>query len=102
MAGRYSNRPDLLKQLRKVAAVLSDGGQDASAGVKVATEYVIRSRRLRDRFSPEDLQSMIDFYLSGATAMQVGGKFGVSVRSVRRLLHKYGVRRRPPRLWQIS
>jgi hypothetical protein len=97
VAGRYSNRPDLLEQLRKVAAVLSDGGQDDSSGVKVATECVVRSRRLRDRFSPEDLQAMIDFYLSGATAMQVGGKFGVSVRSVGRLLHEHGVRRRPPR-----
>ena len=83
-------------------AILADGGQDDGAGVKVTTECVIRSRRLRDRFSPEDLQVMIDFYLSGATAMQVGGKFGVSVRSVRRLLHEHGVRRRPRRRWQAS
>jgi hypothetical protein len=49
---RYSNRPDLLEQLRKVAVILSDGGLDDDAGVKVTTECVIRSRRLRDRFSP--------------------------------------------------
>lgn len=30
---RYSNRPDPLEQLRKVAVILSDGGQDDGAGV---------------------------------------------------------------------
>jgi hypothetical protein len=52
VAGHYSNRPDLLEQLRKVAAILSDGGQDVGTGAKVAAECVVRSRRLRDRFSP--------------------------------------------------
>ena len=36
---------------------------------------------------------MIDLYKSGTTAKQVAEKFGVSVRSVTRLLHQYGVRR---------
>lgn len=93
MAGRYSNRPDLLEQLRKVAAILSDGNQDNSTGAKVAAESVVRSRRLRDRFSPEDLQVMIDLYKSGTTAKQIAEKFGVSLRSVKRLLHQHGVRR---------
>jgi len=48
---------------------------------------------LRDRFSSEDLQTMIDLYRSGATAKQVAEKFGVSVRSVTRLLRQHGVRR---------
>lgn len=90
---RYSNRPDLLKQLRNVAVILSDVSQDDWAGVKVTTECVIRSRRLRDRFSPEDLQTMIDLYRSGTTAKQVAEKFGVSLRSVKRLLRQRGVRR---------
>jgi DNA invertase Pin-like site-specific DNA recombinase len=90
---RYSNRPDLLEQLRKVAAILLDVSQDDWAGVKVTTECVIRSRRLRDRFSPEELQTMIDLYRSGVTARQVAEKFGVSLRSVKRLLHQHGVGR---------
>jgi hypothetical protein len=57
MIRRYSNRPDLLEQLRKVAAILSDHGQDDGADVKVTAECVTRSRRLRDRFSPGDLQA---------------------------------------------
>jgi hypothetical protein len=38
LTGRYSNRPDLLQQLRRVAAVLSDGGQDDGTGAEVASE----------------------------------------------------------------
>lgn len=59
---------------------------------------MIRSRRLRDRFPPENLQTMIDLYKSGTTAKEVAEKFGVSLRSVKRLLHKHGVHRRPGRL----
>jgi hypothetical protein len=95
---RYSNRPDLLEQLRKVAMIVSDGGQSVGTGVKVTTESVVRSRRLRDRFSSEDLQIMIDLYRSGTTARQVAEKFGVSLRSVKRLLYKHDVHRRPGRL----
>ena len=92
MAGRYSNRPDLLEQLRKVVAVLSNSTQDDGTAAKAAAESVVRSRRLRDRFSQDDLQSMIDLYRSGTTAKQVAEKFGVSLRSVKRLLHEHGIR----------
>jgi hypothetical protein len=93
VAGHYSNRPDLLEQLRKVAAILSNGGQDDGTGTEVASERVVRSRRLRDRFSLDNLQAMIDLYRSGTTARQVVEKFGVSLRSVKRLLRQHGVRR---------
>jgi Helix-turn-helix domain of resolvase len=92
--GCYSNRPDLLRQLRKVAAIVSDGGQDDSAGVKVTTECVIRSRHLRDRFSSDDLQVMLDLYRSGITAKQVAEKFRVSLSSLKRVLRQHGVHRR--------
>jgi DNA invertase Pin-like site-specific DNA recombinase len=93
VAGRYSNRPDLLEQLRKVTAILSDGGESKGADAKVAEGSVVRSRRLRDRFSPKDLQTIIDLYKSGATASQIAEKFGVSLRSMKRLLQQRGVRR---------
>jgi DNA-binding NtrC family response regulator len=96
VAGHYSNHPDLLEQLRKVAAIVSDGGQDDGAGAEVTTESVLRSRRLRDRLSSDELQAMIDLYRSGTTAKQVAEKFGVSLRSVKRLLRKHGVRRERP------
>jgi DNA-directed RNA polymerase specialized sigma24 family protein len=90
---RYSNRPDLLEQLRKVVVILSRGGHEGDTGAEMAGESVVRSRRLRDRFSSEDLQSMIDLYQSGTTARQVAERFGISLRSVKRLLHQHGVRR---------
>jgi transposase-like protein len=73
--------------------ILSDGGQDDGVGGEVTVECVVRSRRLCDRFSSEDLQAMIDLYRSGSTAKQVAEKFSVSLRSVKRLLHRNGVRR---------
>ena len=98
VAGHYSNRPDLLEQLRKVAAIVSNGGQDDGADAEVTSESVLRSRRLRDRLSSDNLQNVIDLYSSGTTAKQVAERFGVSLRSVKRLLHKHGVRReRPPK-----
>jgi transposase len=36
---------------------------------------------------------MINLYRSGTTAKQVAEKFGVSLRSIKGLLHKHGVRR---------
>ncbi|MGH3948124.1 MAG: hypothetical protein ACRDSE_03235 [Pseudonocardiaceae bacterium] len=39
---------------------------------------------------------MIDLYRSGDTVHMVAERYGVGVRSVKRLLHDRGVRRRPP------
>lgn len=91
----YSNRSDLREQLRKAVMILleetrRDGRMDSSADsgeVRSATRWW----SLRDRFSPEDLQTMSDLYRSGTTAKRVAEKFGVSVRSVTRLLHQHGV-----------
>jgi DNA invertase Pin-like site-specific DNA recombinase len=80
--------------------ILAGGGQDDGAGAEVTTECVIRSRRLRDRFSSEDVHTMIDLYISGTTAKQVAEEFGVGLRSVKRLLNQYDVRRRPRRIRQ--
>jgi hypothetical protein len=92
----YSNRSDLQEHLQRTEMILSeeasqDDGPDSSADGEVRS--ATRWWNLRDRFSPEDLQTMIDLYRSGTTAKQVAEKFGVSVRSVTRLLHRYGVRR---------
>ena len=59
----YSNRPDLREQLQQVAVILSkeahrdDGtGSSADGEVRSATRWW----SLRDRFSSDDLQIMID------------------------------------------
>ncbi|MBV9011232.1 MAG: helix-turn-helix domain-containing protein [Pseudonocardiales bacterium] len=92
----YSNRSDLREQLQKAVVILVEGArQDDEPGSGADGEVCSTTRwwSLRDRFSPKDLQTMIDLYKSGTTAKQVAEKFGVSVRSVTRLLHQYGVRR---------
>ncbi|MGH3550517.1 MAG: hypothetical protein ACRDQU_20835 [Pseudonocardiaceae bacterium] len=52
-----------------------------------------RPQSMRGRFSTDQLQTMIDFYKSGATAEQVAQACGFSKRSVKRLLQQHGVRR---------
>jgi len=93
----YSNRSDLREQLlRAVVILLEEARQDDepdSNGDSVEVRSAARWWSLRDRFSLEDLQTMIDLYKSGTTAKQVADKFGVSVRSVTRLLRLHGVRR---------
>lgn len=68
--------------------ILSDDDRDSEIGAvtEINAASLTRSRRLRDRLSSEDLQSMIDFYRSGTTAKQVADKFDASPSSVKRLL----------------
>lgn len=93
----YSNLSDLREQLQRVAVILSEEArQDDEPGASADSVEVRSASRwwsLRDRFSPEDLQTMIDLYKSGATAKQVAEKFDVSVRSVTRLLQQHAVHR---------
>jgi Helix-turn-helix domain of resolvase len=49
---------------------------------------------MRGCFSAEDLQAVIDLYISGATSAQVAETFGISVSSVKRILRDHGVRKR--------
>ena len=71
--------------------ILPGDGQDDRTGAEVTQESVTRSRRLRDRFSSEDLQAMMNLYRADTTAREVAEKFGVSLRSVKRLLYQHGV-----------
>jgi Helix-turn-helix domain of resolvase len=92
----YSNRSDLREQLQRVAVILSEEAQgDDEPGSSTGGEVRSATRwwSLRDRFCPEDLQTMIDLYRAGMTAKQVADKFSISVRSVTRLLHQRGVHR---------
>ncbi len=96
LVGSYSNRFDLRERLQRAIMILlekasqgDEHGSSGDGGVRSTTRWW----SLRDRFSPEDLQIMIDLYKAGTTAKQVAEKFSVSVRSVTRLLRQYGVRR---------
>lgn len=92
----YSNRSDLREQLQRVVVILSEeASHDDRLGSSAGGEVHSTTRwwSLRDRFSPEDLHTMIDLYRSGTTAKQIAEKVGVSVRSVTRLLQQHGVHR---------
>ena len=49
---------------------------------------------IHDRFSAEDLQTVINLYISGATSAQVAQRFSISVSSVKRVLRDHGIRKR--------
>jgi hypothetical protein len=82
--------------LHKVSLILSGDSLASEAWpTRAAGESgASRSRWLGDRFSAEELQAMIDLYCSGAPAREVAETYSVSLRSVKRLLQKRGVRRR--------
>jgi transposase-like protein len=53
-----------------------------------------RQWSMRERFGAEDLQAVIDLYISGATSSQVAQRFGISMSSVKRVLRNHGIRKR--------
>jgi transposase-like protein len=73
--------------------VTEDGG--AGLGDQLTTWDLVgaRQRSLRERFSADELQAMINLYISGATRAQIAERFGVSVSSVKRLLRDHGIRK---------
>jgi hypothetical protein len=72
-----------------------DASQDqmADSGADGVVRNPSRRWSMRDRFSPDDLQKMIDLYRSGATARQVAETFGIGLTSVKGVLREHGVRR---------
>jgi transposase-like protein len=53
----------------------------------------VRQWSVRERFGAEELQTMVDLYISGVTSSQVAEQFGISVSSVKRLLRDHGIRK---------
>lgn len=53
-------------------------------------------RRLRDRLTERDIVDLITAYRDGATAASLATDYGLSLKSVKRLLHIAGIRRTPP------
>lgn len=57
------------------------------------SEGATRSRWLRHRFTADEQQDMIDLYRSGAPAREVGERYGIGERAIKRLLQTHGVHR---------
>jgi hypothetical protein len=63
--------------------------------VRTATPSAKRPWSLRERLDERELAELITAYRDGATAASLATTHGVSLRSVKRLLHTVGVRRIP-------
>ena len=55
-----------------------------------------RPWRLRDRLDERDIAELITAYREGATATSLAAAHGVSLKSVKRILHTAGIRRTTP------
>jgi hypothetical protein len=55
-----------------------------------------RPWRLRERLDERDIADLIIAYRDGATAASLATAQGMSLRSIKRLLHTAGIRRTPP------
>jgi uncharacterized protein (DUF433 family) len=51
---------------------------------------------LRDRLNERDIADLVTAYREGVTAASLAADYGLSLTSVKRLLHIAGVRRTPP------
>jgi hypothetical protein len=57
---------------------------------------VKRPWSLRDRLDERNITELITAYREGATAASLAAAHGMSLKSVKRLLHTAGIRRTPP------
>jgi site-specific DNA recombinase len=91
--GAYANRSDQLEQVRELAPVTAEGRRRHLTQPPTRREPRRHPRKLRDRFSPDQLRAMVDEFAAGATGKQVADRYGISVRTLKRLLREQGVRR---------
>jgi len=94
MLGAYSNRSELLEQLREAVSIMSEVRHNGRMRTRARSQpSTSRSRRLRDRFTTDERQRMIELFELGATRHAIAAEYGISVRSLARLLRERGVRR---------
>ena len=96
---RYSNPAHgYLHDLRTLCTVLDEVDEDPQPGLsgKTGRRHRPTVRKVTERLSPADIETLIDLFLSGKSARAVAEKFSISKSSVEMLLRKNGVRRRSP------
>jgi hypothetical protein len=88
----YSHTPERLYDLRKAVEIARRQEPDAPDDDRNEAASRPSRRTLADRLSPEDVQMIIDLRKGGTPTKELAAKFGISTRSVRRLLHKHDAR----------
>ncbi len=88
---RYSNRHGLVTQLVSVLRRVHAGDQSGP----LAVQSVPPSPRWLDgRLEAGDRERMAEQYLAGDTASALAERYGISLKSVKRILRELGVRKR--------
>jgi hypothetical protein len=99
----YLNRADLLYDLSEAVQQLSASAADTES-ISLSVQTVapgFRQCRTVDRLTDADVSALITAFVTGTPRWQLAERYGISLRSVGRLLQKHGVRKRrknPPPL----
>jgi hypothetical protein len=88
---RYSNRHDLITPLVRALQLIETGDQSGPAAVQSAPPS---PRWLSGKLRAGELERIADQYLAGATAPTLAAQYGISLKSVRRILQAHGARKR--------
>jgi hypothetical protein len=92
---RYSNRPELTGPLVRAWKMINAGGDGMEDIPSVRSPTSRISRYVKDRYTERDIAAMAALYVSpGWTGEKVAAKYGINVRTVRRLMREHGVRKR--------
>lgn len=93
---RYSNQPDLLEPLVDVLKRIEAGDQEDAPGLPDYRSGSGEPWRVSDRLTEADIRTMIDQYRIGATTKPaLAAQYKVSLSTVKRILARHGVRKRP-------
>lgn len=88
---RYSNRHDLVTRLVSVLKRIGAGDESGPAAVQSDPPS---SRRLSSKLAADDRWRIAEQYLAGETAPVLAERYGISLKSVRRILQARGVWKR--------
>jgi DNA-directed RNA polymerase specialized sigma24 family protein len=85
----YSHTSDLLDDLQKAVEIVRRHGPDDPDDGHNEDASRPSLRTLADRLSPQNAQTITDLYHGGTSTKDLAAKFGISARSVRRLIKKH-------------
>lgn len=88
---RYANRPDLLDDLARLAAMLAGSADAPPDGQPCEPGMAQRGRQrlLSDLLNPADVQRLVAQFHAGVAKRKLAAEFGISESSVKRILRKH-------------
>ena len=95
LLSRYSNRLDLLEPLHDVLRRIEAGDRENLPGLEEHCSSAGDPRRVCERLTGADIHDLLNQYRAGVTMRELAEQYGISHASVKRILARHGVRRRP-------